>query len=161
MFADATVALERRRSCFEKEKSLDRLARNPTPRIGSVAAECLALCGLIFLAGTLAKPSASEPKRGVSPEEEWMCSWYAHQLFGCEPDQLSDPQSSDVARWSRCVAVAARWRANGMQRVTHDECQDVVETLEDLCPHLSEHKGYSLVYNACRQRLADDASAAD
>ncbi len=92
--------------------------------------------------------------------------WQASQLFGRDPERLSEAELHNVKDWCRCLALAAKHRTTGFDNLTDDECQFVVDTHDRLAPILNAYYlgSFSLrdvpLYTASRRRLAGEDPAA-
>jgi hypothetical protein len=130
--------------------------------------ECAALIAVGLLAFELATlyPSPPRPTSGGVREssswreKDWFLWYNAQQLYRRDPDELRNSELEAVRQWCRCLAIFGRHEKTGLNSLTRDECELVVETLQKLRPNLQEHDGFRPFYEACRRRLADAPSGA-
>jgi hypothetical protein len=131
------------------------------PRYGRVRfLECAVLIAVGLLAFELAWHYPSFRHASSWREKDWLTWYHAHQLFRRDPEELAESELEDVRQWCRCLVLVDRYNKTGLNGLTDDECELVVETLEKLCPNLQEHGRFRPVYEACRRRLADAPSGA-
>lgn len=129
-------------------------------RSGSVCLECFGLAVAVLLVLQLAFAYQASDHAGnlVAEswhEKDWRMSFQAYQLYGRSPEELSRVEFDNVRRWCDCLTLIAKHEMSGTKSLTDDECQFVVDALDDLCPNLSQHGGYLPIYQACRRRLND------
>jgi len=125
-------------------------------RSGTTWLQCIGLAIAALLAIQLIAlfPAARSAGQDIPWRDRDYAIWYhAHQLFRCGPEELSETQLADVKRWYRCLLIVGEHEVSGHRSLTDEECQFVVDVLEEQCPNL-ESSAYRQVYEECRQRLA-------
>jgi hypothetical protein len=119
--------------------------------------ECFLLAALALLTVPLALASpAYDPAPPTWRERDFRVHFHAQQLFGLNAEELSEPELNDVMRWCRCIELTADYGKHGVETLSDNDCRFVMEVLDDLCPRLTEHSGYLLIYQSCATRLAGD-----
>jgi hypothetical protein len=119
--------------------------------------ECAALVAAGLVAFELATryPAVPNPGYGSWRETDWIVWYHAQQLYRRDPAELSQAELVDVKEWGRCLQLFDRYAKAGIDTLTDDECQQVVATLEKLCPNLDEHFNLLPFYDACCHRPTD------
>jgi hypothetical protein len=117
--------------------------------------EMLALTalGLVALRLAIAFP-AQRGEEVAWRERDYVLYYQAHQLFKSDPEKLSEIQLYDLDRWCRSLALIARLRVSGVQSLTEEECQFVVQVLDEFCSDTHQFAGYRPIYESCAQSLA-------
>lgn len=129
------------------------------PRCGRVHfLECAVLIAMALVALGLAWHYPSSHPATSWREKDWRFWYNAQQLYGRDPDELTESQFENVKKWCRCSRLVDQYHRDGLSGLTDEDCLLVVETLEELCPNLHKHAGLLPVYEACRRRLADAPS---
>src|SRR5579863_1337062 len=116
--------------------------------------EILALTGLGLLAVQLAIafPSARQ-EPALWRDRDYAVYYQAYQLFGRGPEDLSVSELHAVKRWSRCLWLVDKQQSSGVQSLTDEECEFVVEVLDDMCPDTDQFTRYRPIYESCLQSL--------
>jgi hypothetical protein len=118
----------------------------------------LTAIGLVALRLAIAFPT----ERGDAVpwrDRDYILYYQAHQLFRCDPEELSESQLHDLDRWCRCVRITGRLEASGVQTLTDEECQFVLQVLDELCPDTELFAGFAPIYESCARSLAQRRSA--
>jgi len=117
--------------------------------------ECTALVAIGLLALDFAIYHRSETKvmHSAWREKDWLVWYHAHQLYQCDPGNLSEAEIENVRKWCRCVRTLEKYRIRGLDSLSDDECQDTVATLENLCANLEERADLQPFYESCRRRV--------
>ncbi|HJT30760.1 MAG TPA: hypothetical protein VJ783_01750 [Pirellulales bacterium] len=135
-----------------------RTGSGPGDRSGNIYLECfgLAVAMLLVLQLAFAYRTSEHPGNLLADswyEKDWRMWFQAQQLYRRSPEELSRAEFDNVRRWCDCLTLIAKHETDGIQSLTEDECQFVVDALDDLCPNLSQRSGYLPIYQACRRRL--------
>lgn len=87
-------------------------------------------------------------------ERDWKIWHQAHQLYRCDPEQLTDLELHDVRRWCRCLSLIANCQTANVKGLNDAECAFVADVLQDLAPNMAKQPHYLAVYESCRRRQA-------
>lgn len=100
-------------------------------------------------------PSDSRRSAGQSSwrESNWQVWYQSHQIYRRPPEELSESDLEHLLAWCRCLNLIAPGHEQSLTSLTNDECQLVLELLEDICPDIDGHAGYLPIYQTCRERL--------
>jgi hypothetical protein len=116
--------------------------------------EILSLTALALLAIELAIAFPAQRRDEIlAPALDYVLYFQSHQLFQCDPEQLSERELNDLKQWCRCLRLTTRHDVSGVQSLTDEECQFVVQTLDDLCPDTAPFAGFRRIHQSCRQSL--------
>ncbi len=120
---------------------------------------CLASISLAFVQCRSLNPArvrlsggAAQSSAGIAPDT-YRLRYEAHQLYGCDPEELGTVQLARVKRWCRCVQSINRYAASGLDSLSDEECHDIVELLPKRYPHLEEFPAFVEIVRVCRRRL--------
>jgi hypothetical protein len=88
----------------------------------------------------------------VSPDRYRL--WYeAHQIYGRDPEHLTDVQLANVKQWCRCAEIIDKYCADGLDGLSDHECRLAVEALPKRYPNLDEYPAFIDMLEVCRRRL--------
>lgn len=133
---------------------------NLGPRRQAAHLKILSLTASGLLALWLAIAFPASPDGAVSwRDRDYAIYYHAHQLFRCDPEELSESQLHDVERWCRCLRLTSQAQTSGVHSLTDDECQFVPQVLDELCTDTKQFAGYRPIYELCAQSLARRRSA--
>jgi hypothetical protein len=132
-------------------------------RCAAIFWQALPLMALTLLAIELAIAFPPSPDVVPGRGRDYVLQFQSQQLFHCAPEQLSQHDLEDLKRWCDCVELTTRYGVVGLQSLTDEDCQFVVEVLDDLCPDTEEFTGFLRIRESCRRRLycQEAAIAAD
>jgi hypothetical protein len=82
-------------------------------------------------------------------------------IYGCDPQQLDQRQLTYVKRACRFVSVFDKYATLGLDSLSDDECQFVVDFLPTHYPCHDEIPLYERILRACRERLAGDSEVSE
>lgn len=140
------------------EEQMHKTREGAGDRSSSIYFECfgLAVAVLLVLQLAFAYHACEQAENLLADswhEKDWRMWFQAQQLYRRSPEELSRVEFDNARRWCDCLTLIAQHETSGNASLTDDECQFVVDALDDLCPSLSQHSGYMPIYQACRRRL--------